>query len=148
MLLLFSNAKSGESKNTLSIRRPQPHTTHPWKEEKENIVGDKKKEQIRPITKHWLCSFLPRSSQRDTERGTEVLRYWEILQRVSANECLWATKAPQVTRACTYGKGNALLKGCIGLPLILNSIHNTATDWRWVRLHFKTPLAKKIVWVK
>ena len=28
---------------TQSIRRPQPHTTNPWKEEKEKIVGNKKK---------------------------------------------------------------------------------------------------------
>ena len=36
----------GESENTLSVQRPQPHTTNPWKEEKDKTVGDKKKEQI------------------------------------------------------------------------------------------------------
>ena len=30
--------------------------------------------------------------------------------------------------AASYGKGNAPLTGCIGLLLILNSIHNSATD--------------------
>ena len=34
--------------NTLSVRRPQPHTTDPWKEEKEKRVEDKTNEQIRP----------------------------------------------------------------------------------------------------
>ena len=27
----------GESENTQSIKRPQPHTTNPWKEEKDKI---------------------------------------------------------------------------------------------------------------
>ena len=39
-----------------SNQKPQPHTTNPWKEEKEKIVGDEKKEQIRPTGKHWLSS--------------------------------------------------------------------------------------------
>ena len=54
-----------------------------------------------------------------------------------------ATKAPRVTRAGTYSKGNALLKGCFGLLLILNCMHNSATDRRWARLHYKTPPARK-----
>ena len=41
---------------TLPIRIPQTHTTDPWKEEKEKIVEDITKEQIRPTGKHWLCS--------------------------------------------------------------------------------------------
>ena len=36
-------ARPGESENTLSVQRPQPHTTNPWKEEKVKIVGDKKR---------------------------------------------------------------------------------------------------------
>ena len=35
-------ARPGESENTLSVRRPQPHTTNPLKEGKDKIVGDKK----------------------------------------------------------------------------------------------------------
>ena len=35
-------ARPGESKDTLSAQRPQPHTTNPWKEEKDKTVGDKK----------------------------------------------------------------------------------------------------------
>ena len=38
-------ARLGES------RRPQPHTTNPWEEEKYKIVGDQNKEQIRPTEK-------------------------------------------------------------------------------------------------
>ena len=41
------------------------------------------------------------------------------------------------------GQGNALLKGCIGLLLILNRMHNSATDRRWARLHSITPPARK-----
>ena len=75
--------------------------------------------------------------------GTKVLRYWEVLQRGGADECLWATKAPRVTRAGKYGKGNAPLKKCIGLLLILNNMHNTATDRWWAMLHSEKTPAKK-----
>ena len=35
-------ARPGESEDTLSVKRPQPHTTNPWKEEKNKTVGDEK----------------------------------------------------------------------------------------------------------
>ena len=35
-------ARPGDSENTLSVQRPQPHTASPWKEEKDKTVGDKK----------------------------------------------------------------------------------------------------------
>ena len=69
-----------------------------------------------------------RSFQTGTERGINVLWYWKVRQRWGTNECLWATKAPRVIRAGPYGKDNASLSGRIGLLLILNSMHNTATD--------------------
>ena len=34
----------------------QSEDPNPRKEEKEKIVGDKKKERISPTGKHWLCS--------------------------------------------------------------------------------------------
>ena len=34
--------RPGESEDILSVQRPQPHTTNPWKEEKDKTVGDKK----------------------------------------------------------------------------------------------------------
>ena len=52
-------------------------------------------------------------------------------------------QTPRVTRAGTPGNGNAPLKGCIGLLLILNKMHNSATDRRLARLHSKTPPARK-----
>ena len=45
LLLLLTGVRSArprESENTISVRRPQPHTINPWKEEKDKIVGDKK----------------------------------------------------------------------------------------------------------
>ena len=56
-----------ESENTLSIRRPSPHTINPWKGERKKIVGDKKKEQIRPTGKHCLCSLSSPVSQHQTQ---------------------------------------------------------------------------------
>ena len=120
LLLLFGVrcARPGESENTLSVQRPQPHTSNPWKEEeKDKIVGDTKERAdhdnrealallLKPSSPTPSNTGSLRSFQRDTERGTKVLRYWEVLQRGGANECLWETKAPRVTCAGTYGKGN------------------------------------------
>ena len=56
IIIKIESAMHGRERvRTLSIRRPQPHTTYPWKEEKEKIVGDKKTEHIRPTGKH--CSI-------------------------------------------------------------------------------------------
>ena len=146
-------ARPRESEDTLSVQRPQPHTTNPWKKEKDKTLEDKKERADHANRKALALLLKPasptpsntaslRSFQRDTERGTKLLRYWEVLQRGGANECLWATKAPRVTRAGTYYKGNALLRRCIGL-LLVNSMHNSSTDRRWARLHSKTPPARK-----
>ena len=152
---LESAVQGRERVRTLSVQRPKPHTANPWKEEEEDkIVGDTKERADHAKRKALALLLKPasptpsntgslRSFQWDTERSTKVLRYWEVLQRGGSYECLWATKAPQVTRAGTYSKGNAPLKGCIGLLLILNSMHNSATDRRWARLHSKTPPARK-----
>ena len=47
LLLLFGvcRAKPGESENTLSLQRPQPHTTNPLKKEKDKTVRDKKRKK-------------------------------------------------------------------------------------------------------
>ena len=78
-------ARPGESEDTLSVQRPQPHTTNPWKEEKDKTVGDKK-ERADHATRKVLALLLKpasptpsntgslRSFQRDTERGTKLLR--------------------------------------------------------------------------
>ena len=79
-------ARPGESENTLSVQRPQPHTTNIWKEEKDKTVGDKKegadhanRKALAPLLKP--ASPTPsntgslRSFQRDTEVGTNLLRY-------------------------------------------------------------------------
>ena len=47
--------KAGRKReHSISPKTPTPHN-HPWKEEEDKIVGDKK-EQIMPTGKHWLCS--------------------------------------------------------------------------------------------
>ena len=128
-------------------RSEDPNPTQPWKEEKEKIVGDKKKEQIRPTGKpdgKTIKHRVTRSFHRDTERGTKGLQYWEVLQRGGAKEWVRATKAPRVTRAGTYSKCTAPLRGFFGFLFILNSIHSTATDRRWEWLHFNTPPANKL----
>ena len=79
-------ARPGESEDTLSVQRPQPHTTNPWKKEKDKTVGDKKERADHDKRKALalllkLASPTPsntgslKSFQRDTERGTKLLRY-------------------------------------------------------------------------
>ena len=79
-------ARPGESEDTLSVRRPQPHTTNPWKEEKDKTVGDKKERTDHANRKALALLLKPasltpsntgslRSFQRDTERA--VMQGWE-----------------------------------------------------------------------
>ena len=42
IIILESAVQCRERVRTLSVQRPQPHTTNPWKEEKDKTVGDKK----------------------------------------------------------------------------------------------------------
>ena len=74
-------ARPGESEDTLSVQRPQPHTTNPWKEEKDKTVGDKKERAdhadrkalallLKPVSPTPSNTWSLRSFQRDTERGT------------------------------------------------------------------------------
>ena len=76
-----------ERVRTLSVQRPQPHTTNPWKEEKDKIVGDKKERGhanrkalallLKPTSPTPSNTGSLRSFQRDTERGHkgyEILR--------------------------------------------------------------------------
>ena len=79
-------ARPGDSEDTLSVQRPQPNTTNPWKEERDKTVGDKKERADRANRKALALLLKPasptpsntgslRSFQRDTERGTKLLRY-------------------------------------------------------------------------
>ena len=51
IIILESAVQGRERVRTLSVQRPQPHTTNPWKEEEYKTVGDKKERG-----KHWFCS--------------------------------------------------------------------------------------------
>ena len=54
-------ARPGESEDTLSVQRPQPHTTNTWKEEKHKTVGDKK-EKADHAKRKALALFLKQAS--------------------------------------------------------------------------------------
>ena len=48
IIIKIESALQGQEKvRTLSIRKPQPHTTNKWKEEKEKILGGKKRSKSR-----------------------------------------------------------------------------------------------------
>ena len=86
LLLEVRYARPSESENTISVQRPQPLKTNPWKEEEDKIVEDKK-ERTQHANRKALALLLEpgsptpsntgslRSFQRNTERGTKVVRY-------------------------------------------------------------------------
>ena len=111
---LESAVQGRERVRTLSVQRSQPHTTNPLKEEKDKIWDKKERADhanrkasalfLKPASPTPSNTWSLSSFQRDTERVTKVLRYWEVLQRGAANECLWATNAPRrhiPQRQCT-----------------------------------------------
>ena len=86
-------AGPGESEDTLSVQRPQRHTTNPWKDEKDKTVGDKKERADHANRKALALLLKPASPtrsntgsvrlfQRDTERGCVItdLLYWKKIQ--------------------------------------------------------------------
>ena len=88
LLLLFGSrwARPEESENTLSVQRPQSHTTNPWKEEKDKTAGDKKERADHANRKALALLLKPasptpsntgslRSFQRDTgHKASAILR--------------------------------------------------------------------------
>ena len=66
----------GEGENSIIRRRPKLNTTNPWKQEKDKIVGGKKKVQNRFCPKTKPASLTSsntgslRSFYRDTTRST------------------------------------------------------------------------------
>ena len=109
-----------EWEHFISPKTQTPHN-QPMEGRKSKTVGNKKERAVHANRKALALLWKPasptpsntgslRSFQRDTERGTKRLRYWEVLQRGGSNECLWATKARRVTRAGRYGKSNAPLR--------------------------------------
>ena len=80
---LESPVHGWERVRTLSVK---PHTTNQWKEEKDKTVRDKKERADHANRKALALHLKPhnrtpsntgslRSFQRDTERGTKLLRY-------------------------------------------------------------------------
>ena len=81
-----------------------------------------------------------RSFQRDTERAQRFCDTEKSYNEEARTSAYQQSKNQSTT---SNGEGNAPLKGCIGLLLILNSMHNSASDRRWARFHSKTLPARK-----
>ena len=132
--------KGQERVRTLSVQRPEPHTTNPWNEEKNKIVLSQKRksrtcqqESIGSaletcqshIIKYRVTKIIPKR-HREGHKASAILRS-PTMERHEQQRPM-ATKAKRVPCSGTYSKGNAPLNGCIGLVLILNNIHNSAVD--------------------
>ena len=138
--------------DTLSAGIPQPHTTNLERKrrERENSSRQKRREQL--CQQKGIGPALESRQSHSIEYGVYQIvpeKYWE------------GNKSPVVLRGSAAGRGisipmcdqstacnpdwhiRAPQSGCIGLHLILYSIHNIATDRRWEWLQLSTPPAKK-----
>ena len=73
-----------ERVRTLSFRRSQPHTTNPWKVEKDTIVGDKK-ERAEHANRKELALLLRPSSLTPSNTGS--LRSFQRASRRAQSFC-------------------------------------------------------------
>ena len=110
---------------------PSP-TIPTFRQEEEKMKNSRRLwvEQLRPIKKHWPAL---------ETRQSHTIEYG-VTKIVPEGHCEENTNGPlRVTSNGTYGSGSTSLSGCIGLHLILYSIHRTATDKRWTMSHSNTP---------
>ena len=80
IIILESAVQGRERVRTLSVQRPQPHTTNPGKEEKDKTVGDKKERADHANRKAFALLLKPASptpshtgSLRSFQRDTKLL---------------------------------------------------------------------------
>ena len=95
--------------------------------------------------KHRVTKIVPKL-HREEHKGSDILRSpttWRR-ERVPMSNQSTTSNTRRHKHAPFQHKGNAPLRGCIGLLLILNSMHNSATDRRWARLQSKTVPARKL----
>ena len=135
-----------------SINPNTPTTCNHSMEGRKKKNSKRQKEQIRPTGKHWLC--LKPTSPTPSKKVTKIvtMKHWEghkgfmVLRSPTVRRrlrwVLMSNQAPQVICAGTYGKGNAPLRGWIGLLLILKSMHNAVTDQQSARLCCESPPVK------
>ena len=86
--------------------------------------------------KHRVTKIVPKRGHKDSAilKSPTTRRHERV--PMSNQSTTSNTRRHIRQRQCTAQK-------CIGLLLILNSMHNSATDRRWVRLQSKTPPASK-----
>ena len=146
--------------DTLSVRRPQPHNTNRQKNRSEKTaevqkgtisigkwksVGPAlKTRQFRTI-EYRVSKIVPHRLRGKykccgtaTFCSAEEHQYTDVQPKHPA--CVWCT--PHQSTA-TYGTGRAQWSLCIGLHLILYSIHNIETDRQFSMFHSNTPPVKK-----
>ena len=110
-------------------------------EEKDKIVGDKK-ERADHANRRALALLLEpasptlsntgslRSSQIDTEWSILLYCYTEKSYNEEARTSEYEQPKHHELHTLAH-TAKAMLKGCIGLLLIINGMHNSATDLRW-----------------
>ena len=82
IIILESAVQGWERVRTLSVQRPQPHSTNPWKEEKDKTVGDKK-ERADHANRKALALLLKPTSSTPSNTGSLVLQYSNLVVRLT-----------------------------------------------------------------
>ena len=100
---------------------------------------------LKPVSPILSKKGLLWSFYRYTDRGTKVLRYWEILQRLGAYECNNNHITTNNTRWHIRQRQFTAQRMHLVILDLKYSMHTTATERRWARLHYKTRRAKKLV---
>ena len=111
--------------------KPQPHTTNPWREDKDKTVGGKNERadhdnrkalalQSNTI-KHRVTKIVPKR-HREGHKASAILRSPTTRRR---ERVPMSNQRTTSNMRFTYSKGNAPFKGCIALLLILNNMHNS-----------------------
>ena len=153
----MTSARLGESENTINPKAATnlPPTTNRWKEDKENIVEGKNRVQIRnkkalalllkPVSVTPSNTGSLRTFHRNTGRSTRSCGAEKFCNEEAKTSTDESNQSTTSNSRFTYSKGNAPLRSCIGLLLILNTIQNTATDYRLARQYCNTyRLLKKL----
>ena len=92
----LESAVQGQERVRTLYQSKDPNHTQPTHGRKKKKNSRSQKRKSRKVLALLLIPASPtpsntgslKSFQRDTERSTKVLRYWEVLQRGGANECV------------------------------------------------------------
>ena len=140
--------------NTLSVRRPQPHNTNQLNERESKKQQETNRERVpRLIKRHWFCSWnppVPHHRIRGHQyRSTKILTGEQKSCGTARFYSEEAHKCTDVHHSVAWNlhrhirhRYSTIKRVHRVKPLILFSIHKTATDRTCARSHSNAPQSK------